>query len=144
LIHEPNIPGSYVILFFTASDLASFTSHIHTWVLFPLWLSFFNPSGAISQLFSSTIYQAPTNMGSSSFSVISLCCFILFKKQCELIPRECLFHHRVLDAEVESQEVSGLTGKFGLGIQKEAGQRLTFCQKKTLVIANTLFQQYKR
>ena len=42
-------------------------------------------------------------------------------------------------------EISGLTGKFGLGVQKEAEQRLTeFCQENTLVIANTLFQQYKR
>ena len=39
----------------------------------------------------------------------------------------------------------GLTGKFGLGVQNEAGQRLTeFCQKNALVIANTLFQQHKR
>ena len=66
-------------------------------------------------------------------------------KQCELTPKKCLFHHRGLDAKVESQEVSGLTGKFGLAIQKEAGQRLTeFCQEKALVIANTVFQQHKR
>ena len=40
---------------------------------------------------------------------------------------------------------SGVTGKFGLGIRKEAGQRLIkFCQENTLVIANTLFQQHKR
>ena len=39
----------------------------------------------------------------------------------------------------------GVTGKFGLGLQNEAGQRLTeFCQENTLVIANTLFQQHKR
>ena len=39
----------------------------------------------------------------------------------------------------------GVTGKFGLGVQNEAGQRLTeFCQKNALVIANTLFQQHKR
>ena len=39
----------------------------------------------------------------------------------------------------------GLTGKFGLGVQNEAGQRLIeFCQENTLVIANTLFQQHKR
>ena len=40
-----------------------------------------------------------------------------------------------------SQEIPGVTGKFGLGVQNEAGQRLTeFCQENTLVIANTLFQ----
>ena len=48
-------------------------------------------------------------------------------------------------AKVGSQEIPGVTGKFGLGVQNEAGQRLTeFCQETTLVIANTLFQQHKR
>ena len=49
------------------------------------------------------------------------------------------------NAKVGSQEISGVTGKFGLGVQNEAGQRLTeFCQENTLVIANTFFQQHKR
>ena len=49
------------------------------------------------------------------------------------------------NAKVGSQETSRVTGKFGLGVQNEAGQRLTeFCQENTLVIANTLFQQHKR
>ena len=49
------------------------------------------------------------------------------------------------NAKVGSQEKPGVTGKFGLGIQNEAGQRLIdLCQENTLVIANTLFQQYKR
>ena len=44
-----------------------------------------------------------------------------------------------------SQEIPGITGKFGLGVQNEAGQRLTeFCQENAMVIANTLFQQHKR
>ena len=48
-------------------------------------------------------------------------------------------------AKVGSQETPGVTGKFGLGVQNEAGQRLTgFCQENPLVIANTLFQQHKR
>ena len=43
------------------------------------------------------------------------------------------------------QEITGVTGKFGLGVQNEAGQRLKeFCQENALVIANTLFQQHKR
>ena len=47
--------------------------------------------------------------------------------------------------KVESQETPGVTGKFGLGIWNEAGQRLIkFCQENTLVTANTLFQQHKR
>ena len=53
LFHGPNIPGSYAILLFTASDLASFTSHIHNWVLFLLWLHLFILSGVISPLISS-------------------------------------------------------------------------------------------
>ena len=47
--------------------------------------------------------------------------------------------------KIGSQETLGATGKFGLGIQNEAGQRLIeFCQENALVIANTLFQQHKR
>ena len=49
------------------------------------------------------------------------------------------------NAKVGIQETPGVTGKFGLGIHNEAGQRLTeFCQENTLVIANTLFQQDKK
>ena len=49
------------------------------------------------------------------------------------------------NAKVGSQEIPGVTGKFGLGVQKEAEQRLTeFYQENTLVIASTLFQQHKR
>ena len=47
--------------------------------------------------------------------------------------------------KVGSQEIPGVTGKFGLGVQNEAGQRLMeFCQENALVIANSLFQQHKR
>ena len=46
---------------------------------------------------------------------------------------------------MEGQETPGVTGKYGLGVQNEAGQRLTeFCQENALVIANTLFQRHKR
>ena len=49
------------------------------------------------------------------------------------------------NAKVESQETPGVTGKFGLGMRNEAGQRLIeFCQENALVIANTFFQQHKR
>ena len=50
------------------------------------------------------------------------------------------------NAKVESQETPGVTGKFGLRIQNDAGQRLIieFCQENALVIANSLFQQHKR
>ena len=48
------------------------------------------------------------------------------------------------NANIGSQEIPGVRGKFGLGVQNEAGQRLTeFYQENTLVIANTLFQQYE-
>ena len=49
------------------------------------------------------------------------------------------------NAKVGSQEIPGVTGKFGLGIQNETGQRLTeFFQENTLVIENTFFQQHNR
>ena len=64
----------------------------------------------------------------------------------ELTPKkDVLFIIRDWNAKVGSQEIPRVTVKFGLGVQNEAGQRLTeFCQENTLVIANTLFQQYKR
>ena len=49
------------------------------------------------------------------------------------------------NAKVGSQETPGVTGKFGLRVRNEVGQRLiAFCQENALVIANTLFQQHKR
>ena len=64
----------------------------------------------------------------------------------ELTPKKSvLFVLRDWNAKVGSQETSGVTGKFGLGVQNEAGQRPTeFRQENALVIANTLFQQHKR
>ena len=54
-------------------------------------------------------------------------------------------HYRGQNAKVGSQETPGVTGKLGLGVRNEAGQRLTdFCQENALVIANTLFQKHKR
>ena len=64
----------------------------------------------------------------------------------ELTPqKDVLFIIEDWNAKVGSQETPGVTSKFGLGIQNEAGQRLIeFCQENTLVIANTVFQQHKR
>ena len=64
----------------------------------------------------------------------------------ELTPkRDVLFIIGDWNAKVGSQGIPGVTGKFGLGAQNEAEQRLTeFCQENTLIIANTLFQQHKR
>ena len=64
----------------------------------------------------------------------------------ELTPKkDVLFIIGDWNAKVGSQETSGVTGTFGLGVRNEAGQRLIeFCQENALVIANTLFQQHKR
>ena len=64
----------------------------------------------------------------------------------ELTPqKDILFIIGDWNAKGGSQETPGVTGKFGLGIRNEAGQRLIeFCQENTLIIANTLFQQHKR
>ena len=60
-------------------------------------------------------------------------------------PKNVIFSIGDWNAKVGSQETPGVTGKFGLGVQNETGQRLIeFCQENTLVIANTLFQQHKR
>ena len=58
--------------------------------------------------------------------------------------KRCLFIIGDWNAKVGSQETPGVTGKFGLGMRDEAGQRLIeLCQENALVIANTLFQQHK-
>ena len=64
----------------------------------------------------------------------------------ELTPKkDVLFIIGDQNARVGSQETPGVTGKFGLGMQDEAGQGLIeFCQENALVIANTLFEQHKR
>ena len=64
----------------------------------------------------------------------------------ELTPKkDVLFIIGDWNAKVGIQKIPGVTGKFGLGVQNEEGQKLTeFCQENTLVIANKLFQQHKR
>ena len=62
-----------------------------------------------------------------------------------MLRKDVLFIIENWNAKVGSQEIPGVTDKFGLGVQNEAGQRLTkFCQENTLIIATTLFQQHKR
>ena len=59
--------------------------------------------------------------------------------------KDVLFIIEDWNAKIGSQEITGVTGKLGLGVQNEAGQRLIeFYQENTLVIANTLLQQHKR
>ena len=61
------------------------------------------------------------------------------------LQKDILFIIEDWNTKVGSQELPGVKGKFGSGVQNEAGQRLTkFCQENALVIANTLFQQHKR
>ena len=69
-----------------------------------------------------------------------------FEDLLELTPKkEVLFVLGDWNAKVGSQETPGVTGKFGLRMRNEAGQRLIeFCQENALVIANSLFQQHKR
>ena len=64
----------------------------------------------------------------------------------ELTPKkDVLFIIGDWNAKAGSQEIPGVTGKFGLGVQNKVGQRLTeFCQENALVIANTIFQPHKR
>ena len=71
---------------------------------------------------------------------------MIYKTFLELTPpKDVLFIIGGWNAKVGIQETPGVTGKFGLGVQNETGQRLIeFCQKNGLVIANTLFQQQKR
>ena len=60
-------------------------------------------------------------------------------------PKHVLFIKGDWNAKVGSHETPGVTGKFGLGVQNEAGQRLIeFCQENALAIANTLLQQHRR
>ena len=79
----------------------------------------------------------------------SNCCFLtciqVSQDLLELTPpKDVLFILGDWNAKVGSQETPGITGKFGLGVHNEAGQRLIeFCQENTLIIANT-FQQHKR
>ena len=60
-------------------------------------------------------------------------------------PKDVLFIIGDWNAKVGSQETPGITGKFGFGVENEAGQKLTeFCQENALVMVNILFQQHKR
>ena len=123
------------MLFFTASDFHH-QSHQQLGVLFSLLLCLFIFPGVISPLFSSSILGT-YGSGECIFQCLSFCLFILFMG----------FSWTVGDrnAKVGSQETPGVIGKFGIGVQNEAGQRLIeFCQENALVIANTFFQQHMR
>ena len=97
------------------------------------------------KLFNITVIQVYTPTSNAEEAEVERFCEDLWDLL-ELAPQKnVLFIIEDWNAKVGSQETPRVTGKFGLGIQNEAGQMLTaFCQENTLVIANTLFQQHKR
>ena len=85
LIHRPNIPGSYVVLFYIASSFTFSTRYIHNWVSFLLWQSHFSPVASfflewwvIALCSSSVAFWRPSVLGGSSSDVISFCLFIVY------------------------------------------------------------------
>ena len=96
--------------------------------------------------FNITIIQvyAPTSNGAEEAEVEQFCEDL--QDLLELTPKkDVLYIIGDWNAKVGSQETPGVTDKFGLEVQNEAGQRLIeFCQEHALVIGNTLFQQHKR
>ena len=97
------------------------------------------------KLFNITVIQVYSPTSNTEETEVEQC-YEDLQDLLELTPKkDVLFIIEDLNAKVGSQETPGVTGKFGLGIRNEAGQRLiAFCQENPLVIANTLFQQHKR
>ena len=95
--------------------------------------------------FSTTIIQVYAPTSNAEEAEVEWC-YEDLQYLLELTPqKDVLFIIGDWNAKVGSQETPGVTGKFGLGVQNETGQRLIeFCQENALVIANTLFQQHKR
>ena len=95
--------------------------------------------------FSITVIQVYAPTGNAEEGQVE-CFYEDLQDLLELTPKkDVLFIIGDWNANVRSQETPGVTGKFGLGVQNKAGQRLIeFCQENALVIANTLFQQHKR
>ena len=97
------------------------------------------------KLFNITVIQAYAPITKAEESKVEQFCEDL-QDLLERIPsKDVLFIIGDWNGKVGSQEIPGLTGKYGLGVQNEAGKRLTeFCQENALLIANILFQQHKR
>ena len=94
----------------------------------------------IKRLFSSSLLSAIRVVSSAYLKLLIFLLAILILACASSSPVFLM----MCSAKVGSQEISVVTGKFGLGVQNEAGQRLTeFCQENILVRANTLFQQHK-
>ena len=94
--------------------------------------------------FNITVIQVYAPTSNSEEAEVERFCEVL-EDLLELTPqKDVLFIIGDWNAKVGSQEISGVTGKFGPGVQNEAGQKLTeFCQGNVLVVANTLLQQHE-
>ena len=91
--------------------------------------------------FSITVIQAYATNTDVEEAEVDQLCEDLYDLLEIMPPKYVLFIIGDWNAKVGSQEILGIIGKFGLGIQNEAGQMLTeFCQKNALIIANTLFE----
>ena len=97
------------------------------------------------KLFNNTVIQVYAPTSNAEEAEVEWFCKDL-QDLLELTPqKDVIFIIGDWNAKVEIQETPGVTGKFGLGVRNEAGQRLiAFCQENALVIVNTLFQQHKR
>ena len=95
--------------------------------------------------FNITVIQVYALTGNAEAAEVEWCCEDLHDLL-ELTPKQdVIFIIGDWNAKVGSQEIPGVTDKFGLGVQNEAGQRLTeFCQENTLVIPNSIFQHKRR
>ena len=97
------------------------------------------------KLFNITVIQAYASTTNAEEAEVDQFCEELDLLQLTHPKNDVLFIIGDWNAKAGSQDIPGITGKFGLGEQIEAGQRLAeFCQENALVIANTLFQQHKR
>ena len=97
------------------------------------------------QTFNITVIQASAPTGNAEEAEVERFCEDLQNLLKLTLNKDVLINIGDWNAKVGSQETPGVTGKFGLGIRNEAGQRLVeFCQENSLVIANMLFQKHKR
>ena len=95
--------------------------------------------------FNITVIQVCATTSDGEVADVELFCEDLHDLLEQTPKKDVLFITGDWNAKGGSQELPGVTGKFGLGVQNEAGQRLIeCCQENTLVIASTLFQQHER
>ena len=143
------------LMMYSAYKLSKQDDNIQSWCTpFPIWNHSVvpcsncsnNSSGSNCWLFDHItviqVYASTTNAEESEVEPF----YEDLQDLLELTPKkDILFTIGDWNAKVESQETPGVTGKFGLAVQNEAGQRLKeSCQENALVIANTFFQQHKK